>query len=856
MKALQYIYTSWRNGDSTEKGYMIYSKSVGITNDECDDIRFVMQYMVPKDLTVNPTAQEIADSFPYNFAYFTLSSKRACISQSTYLGKDYSGRFGNYIIYALVIEQDELEAYPVDFFGEKYIKTEMTDEELAADPPVPPLPVLEINSWGNVINDDQIMEFLYDKEEKFACLVSAVLEAEGLGIPFYLNDVRENLVLWIAALHRMLPLAIAKKITFSTYVGDHEKFRTDDCKAKRFNLTCLGVRPGANYFDYVLESNNRRQIVIDFIGNSMTRDIKISPFSKAIALSYTLGMDDIHQFSSFLNQVRFTAFDKQLEAAFCFHRLVSKGKFSKNENSIPDLIEFGERYCSEELNTDIALKLISLACGAKWGLSAEEIEILVPYLFKHSSFMIQTIHEILLYAFYSFGEVNCTADRILQATEMLEKKCSYQFVEFLKYFSSKEIVEQSIGRISGDNREEINVFFAEFIIKNYQISPNIKQPQIIEDLLAIVIKNILQNATYHTIITRLFKLSKNNIRIITDMLVAFIPQFDEEKLNKVVTVFKDWSDTLPKGDIHTFQTTLLNNAKTGQFVLRLYSLTIRQSQNPEMAFWEFYRAQRRFLHDSCYDISPLVSAYLESSNNLKAALDVSENIELSDIKSPKTGELLLAWVETQPIKKIISLDGYIVNCLFELISRFELFDLAIKTIAVYMANHTKKRGAYDAAQNVIQPLTSGNRISFDRFDKKDYAEYLSEYFYGFVSHVSNSQDVKVLVDLLFQENYFDEFSNQFVGALRKLERKEESRWRQVLVHICIYIINYELNDVAAKTLAKPIKKYLDKCNDEDFHSIKVAVLSASAKGRSSNFFEREAEKPTGIDKISRIFKPR
>ena len=37
MKALQYIYTSWENGGSQTKGYMIYSKSEGISDDECED---------------------------------------------------------------------------------------------------------------------------------------------------------------------------------------------------------------------------------------------------------------------------------------------------------------------------------------------------------------------------------------------------------------------------------------------------------------------------------------------------------------------------------------------------------------------------------------------------------------------------------------------------------------------------------------------------------------------------------------------------------------------------------------------------------------------------------------------------
>ena len=61
MEALQYIYTSWKNGDSTEKGYMIYSRSEGISESECTAIKDAMQYLAPKELTLTPTPQEIAD---------------------------------------------------------------------------------------------------------------------------------------------------------------------------------------------------------------------------------------------------------------------------------------------------------------------------------------------------------------------------------------------------------------------------------------------------------------------------------------------------------------------------------------------------------------------------------------------------------------------------------------------------------------------------------------------------------------------------------------------------------------------------------------------------------------------------
>lgn len=214
MEALQYIYTSWKNGDSTEKGYMIYSRSEGISESECTAIKDAMQYLAPKELTLTPTPQEIADIFPYAFSYFVLPTGRGCVAQSTYLGKDYSGRYGNYIIHALIFDINDLPCRPAEFFAEPYIKTAMTQEELDAPSPVPPLPPLHISEYASVINDEQLNEFLFDKEDEFAQLISMILVSQDAGIPFYLNDSRENLVLWAAAVQRILPSRLAKKFMF------------------------------------------------------------------------------------------------------------------------------------------------------------------------------------------------------------------------------------------------------------------------------------------------------------------------------------------------------------------------------------------------------------------------------------------------------------------------------------------------------------------------------------------------------------------------------------------------------------------------------------------------------------------
>lgn len=76
-----------------------------------EELANAMQYLAPKELTLTPTPQEIADIFPYAFSYFVLPTGRGCVAQSTYLGKDYSGRYGNYIIHALIFDINDLPCF-------------------------------------------------------------------------------------------------------------------------------------------------------------------------------------------------------------------------------------------------------------------------------------------------------------------------------------------------------------------------------------------------------------------------------------------------------------------------------------------------------------------------------------------------------------------------------------------------------------------------------------------------------------------------------------------------------------------------------------------------------------------------
>ena len=854
MIALQYIYTSWKNGDSSEKGYMIYSKSDGISETECDDIKFVMQYVAPKEMVPNPTPEQIANELPYSFSYFKLSSGRVCVAQSTYLGKDYSGRFGNYIIYALVLPIEDLDKYPVEIFGEDYIKTFMTEAELNASSPVPALPPLDISETGSVINDEQVMEFIYDREEEFAYLISAVLAAKDKEIPFYLNDTRENLVLWVAALQKMLPIEIAKQVTFSTYVGNHEKFRSDECKAKGLDLTCIGVRPDANYFNYLAESNSSRQIVMDFIGGNMTNGIKVLSMAKAMASSYTLGMDDINLFSEFLTSVGFHEFNMDLEAAYNFYRLYKEGEYTPEDGSLIKMLTFGCMYCPDEMNADIGVKIIEKIQAEMWDLTLDESKVLIPYLYSYSGFMVYTVHDILFEMLYQYAMGNKEEKSLFSLLDTIHSKNQDEYKGFLNYFNSSEVIGQSKLYLEGNQSPNTNLFYAKFIVDNYQFRNGLNDSMRVVSLLNTIFENVGHFQNVSEMIIQILNEVQNSSLLISDIISKFVNNFGKNQLTDFGTKFGQWIDGLDEGKAAEIQTNLLSNKNASRLAIYLCSMYIAQSKNPEKAFWGFYNQQKYlFTADVNLDLGTAIIAYLERDPTLKATFKIIENVDFKLIKDISAVKMIIGIIEDIPIKSLIKTDYKVLEKVANLAFNNRCEGIASKTIAVLFAKYCEKQIGILTRKKSLQELSADFKLSLKSFEKKDFQEYVSEYLIVFVKCLRTTEDVRMLLHSSYNPKYFGIFNDEYISILKKLEKKEERIWNRLIALTCIYLIENEITDDVAAAYEPLFIKYLRKYDPEELSQVKLLVLQELKVGKSTDFFERIYEKEGLRDKLSGFF---
>jgi|GEM_PF-3856355 len=109
---LPFVYTSLPG-----VGLDVHSASKDLSRVELEELARWAAYTRPQDLPREPTPEQLA-LFPVAHGYFRLpSSGRCVIFKSQYIGLDYSGRPGNYLAQAFVLDSGFLPACPALFLN-------------------------------------------------------------------------------------------------------------------------------------------------------------------------------------------------------------------------------------------------------------------------------------------------------------------------------------------------------------------------------------------------------------------------------------------------------------------------------------------------------------------------------------------------------------------------------------------------------------------------------------------------------------------------------------------------------------------------------------------------------------------
>ena len=860
MEALQYIYTSWKNGDSTEKGYMIYSRSEGISEAECSAIKDAMQYLAPKELTLTPTPQEIADVFPYAFSYFILPTGRGCVAQSTYLGKDYSGRYGNYIIYALIFDINDLPCRPAEFFAEPYIKTAMTDEELNAPSPVPPLPSLHISEYASVINDEQLNEFLFDKEEEFAQLISMILASQDAGIPFYLNDSCENLVLWSAAMQRILPPRIAKKFTFNTYIGDHEFMRSQRAREEGLNFQLIGVRPDANYFNYATECKSNRQNVMDFIGGYMTQGIVPTNYAQAMASSITFDCEEVDSFGEFVDSTSFNEINSHLQDAYLYYLLLRNDEFDFTEENLKAILSFGSTYCSESDNSAVGSKLLVKYQEEGWTLEPDLLGLFWLFVCKYSSFMIFTLYDIFTETIYQHAgessEPCVTLDSLLQK---LRNETPQQYKDYLDYLNSVNCVDHLLLYLSGHSNPFTNSFYIIWLLQSYTFANGLSGNQPIAKLLCTLLENITQISGCEKQMIKILLVTADNRTLFEDILNVFMSALREpNQLEQLCVKYVEVTDSLSEKQLNRFEQLLLGTPVATPIAIRLCAKKIASAKNPQDEFWRFYENQySRIISNSGFAIDPMILACLNNVNDKDredVALDILRKVDdtlLRDIEAIRV--LTDAINDGCSVKSLAKMDSAFLQRVCLIRAKGDNTGLE-KIKAVYVGEMLQKRNVQRKHLISLSGELSQTGISLKSLDKSDYEAYVKNYFGEYLLQLQITDDISALMRIFYHDRYFLNFVDDFISILKKMQKKETSKWKNIIGWTCVYLVTAERSDQAAEELYKPIIRYLRSLDDDELLDLRQTVIQDIPSSRCDYLFDEVHRKEEFTEKIGRFFR--
>ncbi|ROO88901.1 hypothetical protein EDD29_6586 [Actinocorallia herbida] len=204
--AWQLHYTSARS--AARSGFQFTASSPGLPPGAEAAVSPYLGYRPPPDAPPAPDAAEIA-GFPEALSYDVIGGRRLLVL-SRYLGRDYSGRFGNFLAHAVLADADELEGLrPIEFWRAPFW----------AAAPAGALPVLDDPPPGDTLDPESLCHWLAALDHDPYARLAWLLDTSADRIILVCPDV-EEIVRWFAVLAYSLPVETAAALSFTTYTAD------------------------------------------------------------------------------------------------------------------------------------------------------------------------------------------------------------------------------------------------------------------------------------------------------------------------------------------------------------------------------------------------------------------------------------------------------------------------------------------------------------------------------------------------------------------------------------------------------------------------------------------------------------
>lgn len=319
-------------------GFQTYATSKGVTEEEIKEIEKHCSYIPPNNLNAQPSSEEIEKSFPIAFSYFVTTSGKYCICQTKYIGKDYSGRYGNYFSH-VIINDRPWNFYPIQLYGSSIFKDRLEDGEDRVDF----LPGIHEIPMGDVINFKSIEEFLKAnigerRSKSFKKLLDSLIDYKKSNKKIILCDEKDSVPYWIGALQICMPLKMAQKITFTTYSFNPE---TADY------IVAATDRNGGK-FNFNEIDKNYKYYIFDFINLKSSEQIYDGKFSKLAQVGLSVSQDSLLPFINFIDRFNYNMIDHNIDDLVYLYNMIKSGFGKMEVQKIKDGINFANEYASQE----------------------------------------------------------------------------------------------------------------------------------------------------------------------------------------------------------------------------------------------------------------------------------------------------------------------------------------------------------------------------------------------------------------------------------------------------------------------------------------------------------------------------
>jgi hypothetical protein len=222
--ALQFHYTSCRRGLAGSPGWQTRAISVGVEHEERRELERIARYDPPRDVPVHLAPEPVCDAVPKTFRVTTLSSGRTAVVRMVYVGKDYSGRWGNFFAHGLLFDGPLVGRWPIDAYAWSGWVSRLDDGDDEREPqPLPPIPLEEITENAD-FSFDELRTFLLEADGR-----TQLLEQMLMAIFRRADDARRlvirerhelEAVYWIACLQKAFPTSCQGSLSCSTFQFD------------------------------------------------------------------------------------------------------------------------------------------------------------------------------------------------------------------------------------------------------------------------------------------------------------------------------------------------------------------------------------------------------------------------------------------------------------------------------------------------------------------------------------------------------------------------------------------------------------------------------------------------------------